>query len=83
MTKDTFKADGAASNPNKDKLEYPACTKCGSPNVSADAAARWDFATQDWTVTNVFDKGHSCDDCEGECSIEFVEGNPDDWEPEE
>ena len=58
------------------KKEYPACDRCGSPNVSADAAARWDHEKQDWTITNVFDKGHSCDDCGGECKIEWVEGDP-------
>ena len=57
------------------KKEYPVCDWCGSPNVSADAAARWDYEKQDWTVTNVFDKGHSCDDCGGECRIEWEEGD--------
>ena len=57
------------------KKEYPVCDRCGSPNVSADAAARWDHEEQDWTVTNVFDKGHSCDDCGDECKIEWEEGD--------
>ena len=56
--------------------EYPACDRCDSPNVSADAAARWDHAKQDWMVTNVFDKGHSCDDCGDECRIKWVKGDP-------
>ena len=55
--------------------EYPTCDRCGSPNVSADAAARWDYEKQDWTITNVFDKGHSCDDCGDECRIEWEEGD--------
>ena len=57
------------------KKEYPVCDWCGSPNVSADAAAHWDHEKQDWTVTNVFDKGHSCDDCGDECRIEWEEGD--------
>ena len=57
------------------KKEYPVCDRCGSPNVSADAAARWDHGEQEWTITNVFDKGHSCDDCGGECRIEWEEGD--------
>ena len=60
------------------KKEYPVCDRCGSPNVSADAAARWDHEKQDWAVTNVFDKGHSCDDCGDECKIEWKEGDPPD-----
>ena len=76
MARNPFAADGAATNPNPEKIEYPACDRCGSPNVSADAAARWDHQAQDWTVTNIFDKGHSCDDCEDECKIEWKDGNP-------
>lgn len=57
------------------KKKYPVCDRCGSPNVSADAAARWDHEKQDWTITNVFDKGHSCDDCGDECRIEWEEGD--------
>lgn len=81
MNKDTFAADGAATNPEPTKIEYPACDRCGSPDISADAAARWDHQKQEWITTNVFDKGHSCDNCEGECRITWVEGDPADWEP--
>lgn len=49
------------------------CSLCGSENVSADAATRWSVAHQEWEVTNVFDKGHLCDDCGGECGIREVE----------
>lgn len=51
--------------------EVAVCTHCGSDDVVADAAARWDIDTQEWDITNVFDKGHSCGNCGGECSIEF------------
>ena len=69
-----------AQEPIEEK-EYPSCDLCGSPNVSADAAARWDYEKQEWTTTNVFDKGHSCDDCEDECKITWVTGDPATWEP--
>jgi hypothetical protein len=48
----------------------PVCPECGSDNVAADAAARWNTENQDWEVSNIFDKGHGCDDC-GAQDIEF------------
>ena len=45
------------------------CSCCGSENVAADAAARWNVGAQEWEVSNVFDEGHSCDDCGSECRI--------------
>lgn len=81
MSKDHKKVNGTHIGPPENKIQYPACDRCGSPNVSADAAARWNHELQDWEVTNVFDKGHHCDDCEDECRIKFVAGNPPE-EPE-
>ncbi len=49
------------------------CATCGSDNVLADAFAEWDVDNQCWTVQNVFDKGHACESCGDECSIEEVE----------
>jgi hypothetical protein len=50
----------------------PTCPKCGSDNVVADAAARWNpDASEGWEISNVFDNGHGCDDCGAE-DIEFV-----------
>jgi hypothetical protein len=49
----------------------PVCARCGSDNVAADAAARWNREQQEWKVSNVFDKGHGCDDC-GAKNIEFA-----------
>jgi len=43
--------------------EIPVCPRCGSDSVAADAAARWSTQGQLWEVTNIFDKGHGCDDC--------------------
>ncbi len=48
----------------------PVCPRCGSDNVAADAAARWNREWQEWEVSNVFDKGHGCEDCGAE-DIEF------------
>jgi hypothetical protein len=53
------------------KIErVPVCPKCGSDNVVADAAARWDVKSQAWIVANSFDKGHNCNDCGAE-DIDF------------
>ena len=57
----------------------PTCPKCGSDNVVADAAARWNpnelegdpGESEGWEISNVFDNGHGCDDCGAE-DIEFV-----------
>lgn len=43
----------------------PLCRNCGSENIARDAAARWDIAAQDWTITGLFDST-SCDDCGAE-----------------
>jgi hypothetical protein len=57
----------------------PCCPKCGSADISADAASRWDIDTQQWEVTNIFDKGKSCDDC----GHEFSDADWRDATPEE
>lgn len=41
----------------------PCCPKCGSRNVTADSASRWDDDAQLWETSCVFDEGHSCEDC--------------------
>lgn len=38
------------------------CPNCGSPNVVVDAAARWNFDTQQWELSSTFDE-RTCDDC--------------------
>lgn len=50
----------------------PVCARCGSPDIAADAAARWNEDAGNWEVANVFDDGHSCDHCECEVEIEWV-----------
>jgi hypothetical protein len=44
------------------KVEY-VCDICGSDQVSRDAWADWDTATQQWTLGAVFDYAH-CHRCE-------------------
>lgn len=45
------------------------CSLCGSENIAADAAARWNVEAQQWEVSNIFDDGHSCVECGCECRI--------------
>ena len=47
------------------------CGTCGGNNVSRDAWADWDAATQQWVLGAVFDYGH-CHDCDGESRLEEV-----------
>jgi RNA polymerase subunit RPABC4/transcription elongation factor Spt4 len=49
-----------------DSKQIPVCPRCGSDDVAADAAARWDVQNQDWSVSDIFDKGHSCGNCGAE-----------------
>jgi hypothetical protein len=53
---------------NTEKHKIPTCPRCGSAHISADAAARFDAASGDWQVTDIFDMGKSCDDCGAEFS---------------
>lgn len=54
------------------------CRRCGSADVGADASARWNTDTQEWELTSTYDKGSSCEVCEGECRIE--EMPLEDWQ---
>lgn len=49
----------------------PVCRECGSESVVADAAARWSTEERRWEVSNVFDNGHHCDDCDAETRIDY------------
>jgi hypothetical protein len=55
------------------KKEKPVCSSCGSDNVKADAWAVWDVAAQQWTLSETFEKPAICENCDGECSIEWVQ----------
>lgn len=41
---------------------YVVCRACGSPNVTCDAIARWDFESQSWEFSSELDS-KDCDDC--------------------
>lgn len=56
--------------------EKPVCTQCGSDDVLADAYAWWDVDKQEWALSNTFDNSY-CEDCEGECSLEWVPADED------
>jgi hypothetical protein len=46
------------------------CAHCGSEDVVADAYAEWDVESQTWEITQTFDKGGYCSQCDGETRIE-------------
>ena len=47
------------------------CAECGSDDVVMNAAVTWDIETQTYEISNIFDKGHSCDEC-GDCYTKEV-----------
>lgn len=51
----------------------PVCTKCGSDDINIDAYAKWNVKNQCFELNATFDKGHYCENCEGECSIKWIE----------
>jgi len=53
--------------------EKPVCPRCGSPNISCDATATWDEATNDWTLAGTYDAIY-CPDCDKESKFA-------DWQP--
>jgi len=55
------------------KRTKPICSDCGSARVLIDAYVEWDIDAQCWVVQNTFDKGSHCDECEGQCSIDWIE----------
>lgn len=44
------------------------CPKCGSPDVTKDAIARWDFETNMWSLASVFDR-MTCGSCHYESDV--------------
>lgn len=49
---------------NTTPKRIPCCPYCGSTDVTADAAVRWDIENQQWDVSNVFDSDHLCGSCD-------------------
>lgn len=58
-----------------DKMQ-PFCPNCGSTEICADGAARWDIETQDWVLSSTYDD-MTCDDCGAEHNLL----NTDNWKP--
>lgn len=44
------------------------CKQCGSDNLTKDATARWDHATEAWVLSDVFDDTF-CNECDVECDV--------------
>lgn len=61
------------SEPEPPKRVRMVCSHCGGEDVLADAYAVWNYDLQEWELNNVFDKGHHCNECDGECSITEAE----------
>jgi hypothetical protein len=55
------------------KKQKPVCGNCGSSDVLADAYASWNSETQDWELSNTFDKGAHCESCDGETSLDWID----------
>ena len=55
------------------KPEKPICPYCGSDDVVANASASWDKAKQKWICEDIYDKGHSCLNCDSDISFDWVE----------
>jgi len=54
------------------------CAKCGSEDINFDAAAAWNFKTQQFEILTIYDKEHSCEGkCKGPCEIIDVEVEDD------
>ena len=54
------------------------CAECGSEEVQADAYVTWNVERQDWEISCIFDKGSTCDNCDGECRIIDIPDTEDD-----
>lgn len=50
--------------------QKPTCSECGSDDVRADAFAAWDADSQQWEVSETYDKGGCCEGC-GRSDIRF------------
>lgn len=51
--------------------DKPVCSKCGSDDVLADAYAKYDADTMQYSLTTTFDNW-VCEPCGGECSVTWV-----------
>lgn len=53
----------------------PVCSRCGSHDVIADAAATFNIETQEWEMADTH-CSTDCQNCEGECSTKELRPNP-------
>lgn len=60
-----------ALSPSGKKIRI-VCAHCGSTDVVVDSFSKWDEETQEFVTTFVSDKGHYCNDCDGECRIKEI-----------
>lgn len=66
---------------SENKKVHVVCPRCGSPDVVVDAAARWDFDAQAWTLSSTYDE-RTCQTC-GYESHSFDEVEDDKLTPEQ
>ena len=52
------------------------CDNCGSNDLIIEASVSWDAEAQELVAGDMFDKGHLCNECGGECRIKEVPHKP-------
>ena len=55
----------------RNRRAIPACSKCGSSAVRAEAFAAWNDNTQDWRVAELLDGHTVCAACGQDCEIKW------------
>ena len=55
----------------QNRRAIPACSKCGSHNVRAEAFAVWNERTQDWRIAELLDGNTVCTACGRDCEIKW------------
>lgn len=55
-------------------MSRPVCATCGSFDVSLETtAAYWNAGTGQAEVSDLNDKGHYCNTCDGECKLSWID----------
>jgi len=57
----------------EDPTQRPVCASCGGEDVTIDATASWDTEAKEWTLLSTDETNSWCEDCGGECSIDWIE----------
>lgn len=55
----------------KNRRAIPACSKCGSHTVRAEAFAEWNDKLQTWKVAELLDGNTVCAACGQDCEIKW------------